>query len=94
MKISENDAISDLRRGSMLTTLYPAQCASSLENKPLEVGDRVIMASNFLNPGIKTGPLRYLGPTDFAEGEWDRIELDAAIGKNIGSMNEKRYFQC
>ena len=37
---------------------------------------------------------RFLGPTDFAKGEWAGVELDAAIGKNDGTVDGKRYFQC
>ena len=37
---------------------------------------------------------RYLGETEFAKGEWAGIELDAAIGKNDGSVEGKRYFEC
>ena len=37
---------------------------------------------------------RYLGPTDFAKGEWAGIELDAGVGKNDGTVDGKRYFEC
>ena len=60
----------------------------------LEVGDRIIVAGTFSNPDIKTGTLRYLGSTDFAEGTWAGVELDAATGRNNGSVNGKRYFNC
>ena len=86
-------SLADLRRGSVSPTLSPAESTSSLAAAgPLTVGDRVIVASTMA--GTKTGTLRYLGPTEFAAGEWAGIELDAAIGRNDGSVNGKRYFQC
>ncbi|TRY77089.1 hypothetical protein TCAL_02709 [Tigriopus californicus] len=59
---------------------------------PLKVGDRVIV-SNAIT-GTKAGTLRYIGPTDFAAGEFGGVELDSAIGKNDGMVGDKRYFQC
>ena len=86
-------SLADLRRGSVSPTLSPAESTSSLAAAgPLAVGDRVIVASTMA--GTKTGTLRYLGPTDFAKGDWAGIELDAGIGKNDGSVEGKRYFQC
>ena len=85
-------SVADLRKGSVSPTLSPAESTSSLAAGPIEVGDRVIVASTMA--GTKTGTLRYLGPTDFAKGEWAGIELDAAIGRNDGSVEGKRYFQC
>ena len=84
----------DVRKGSFVSpTVSPAESTSSLAaSGPLEVGDRVIVASTMA--GTKTGTLRYLGPTEFAAGEWAGIELDASIGRNDGSVNGKRYFQC
>lgn len=90
---SPGNSLADLRKGSVSPTLSPAESTSSLAAAgPLEVGDRVIVASTMA--GTKTGTLRYLGPTEFAQGEWAGIELDAAIGRNDGSVNGKRYFQC
>ncbi|XP_032683862.1 CAP-Gly domain-containing linker protein 2-like isoform X2 [Odontomachus brunneus] len=57
----------------------------------LKIGDRVIVSSS---QGSKTGVLRYLGTTEFAPGEWCGVELDEPVGKNDGSVNDKRYFEC
>lgn len=40
------------------------------------------------------GIVRFLGPTQFAEGVWVGVELDQAVGKNDGSVNGVRYFKC
>lgn len=58
----------------------------------LKLGDRVIVSSQ--TAGTKTGTLRFLGPTDFAAGEWAGVELDAPIGKNDGSVGDRKYFEC
>ena len=50
----------------------------------LKRGDRVLVS------GSKLGTLRYLGPTDFAKGEWAGVELDDAVGKNDGAVAGKR----
>jgi len=38
--------------------------------------------------------IRFIGPTQFAGGEWIGCELDDATGKNDGSVQGERYFQC
>ncbi len=53
----------------------------SVSGGALQIGDRVIVASSMA--GTKTGTLRYLGPADFAKGEWAGIELDAPLGKKF-----------
>lgn len=40
--------------------------------------------------GSKAGVLRFMGTTEFAAGEWCGIELDDPVGKNDGSVGEKR----
>ncbi|KAJ2451611.1 hypothetical protein EV183_003492 [Coemansia sp. RSA 2336] len=40
------------------------------------------------------GVVRFSGPTEFASGRWFGIELDQPQGKNDGSVNGKRYFEC
>uniref|UniRef100_A0A6Q2WXG2 Kinesin family member 13Bb n=1 Tax=Esox lucius TaxID=8010 RepID=A0A6Q2WXG2_ESOLU len=42
----------------------------------------------------KSGVVRYVGPTDFAEGTWVGVELDLPAGKNDGSVGGKHYFNC
>ncbi|KKK15589.1 hypothetical protein P175DRAFT_0441085 [Aspergillus ochraceoroseus IBT 24754] len=38
--------------------------------------------------------VRYIGATHFAGGEWIGVELDDATGKNDGSVQGERYFDC
>ncbi|KAJ2841363.1 hypothetical protein IWW36_006282, partial [Coemansia brasiliensis] len=40
------------------------------------------------------GIIRFSGPTEFASGRWLGIELDRPQGKNDGSVQGKRYFEC
>ncbi|KAF7543187.1 hypothetical protein G7Z17_g10936 [Cylindrodendrum hubeiense] len=46
-----------------------------------------------LSDGRK-GTVRYAGPTHFQVGEWVGIELDEKTGKNDGSVQGERYFDC
>jgi dynactin 1 len=57
-------------------------------NGPFEVGQRVWTADG------RAGTVRYSGPTEFAPGEWIGVDLDEALGKNNGSVNDKEYFKC
>ncbi|XP_018588172.1 kinesin-like protein KIF13B isoform X3 [Scleropages formosus] len=42
----------------------------------------------------KSGIVRYVGPTDFADGIWVGVELDTPSGKHNGSVGGHQYFQC
>uniref|UniRef100_A0A023EST1 Putative cytoskeleton-associated protein n=1 Tax=Aedes albopictus TaxID=7160 RepID=A0A023EST1_AEDAL len=57
----------------------------------LTVGDRVIVSSGF---GSRPGILKYLGETQFASGTWCGVQLDEASGKNDGSVDGVKYFEC
>ncbi|XP_067932017.1 CAP-Gly domain-containing linker protein 1-like [Watersipora subatra] len=52
------------------------------------IGDRVYVA------GTKPGVIAYLGETKFAGGDWAGIILDDLEGKNDGTVQGVRYFQC
>ncbi|XP_067901597.1 kinesin-like protein KIF13B isoform X2 [Heterodontus francisci] len=54
----------------------------------LKEGEYVSIGTN------KTGTVRYIGPTGFADGIWIGIELDVPAGKNDGSVGGKQYFRC
>ncbi|RHY72734.1 hypothetical protein DYB38_008933 [Aphanomyces astaci] len=56
---------------------------------PVAIGSRVLVS------GGKKGVLRFMGPTDFAKGDWVGVELDCPEeGKTDGSVNGVRYFTC
>jgi dynactin 1 len=38
--------------------------------------------------------VRFIGTTHFATGEWIGLVLDEATGKNDGSVQGERYFDC
>ncbi len=53
----------------------------------INVGSRVLFKGE---PGV----VRFVGETQFAPGVWIGVELQEANGKNDGSVNGDRYFQC
>lgn len=55
--------------------------------QPLEVGDRVLFNGKY-------GLIAFLGPVQFANGNWAGIVLDSIEGKNNGSVNGVQYFEC
>lgn len=46
-----------------------------------------------LNDG-RNGVIRFIGSTQFAPGEWVGVELEEDTGKNDGSVQGDRYFDC
>ncbi|KAI3659167.1 hypothetical protein MP638_006949 [Amoeboaphelidium occidentale] len=58
------------------------------DSKDLNVGLRVQILGNLV------GTVRFMGATSFATGKWVGIELDEKQGKNDGSVQGKRYFEC
>jgi len=53
-----------------------------------EEGQRVVWN------GKHAGTVRFVGPVDFAAGEWIGVELDDAAGRNNGTFMGASYFQC
>lgn len=47
---------------------------------------------NLLDGRLAT--VRFVGSTHFAAGDWIGVELDEATGKNDGSVQGERYFDC
>ena len=53
-----------------------------------EVGDKVVLVDK------RIGVVRFVGETSFASGIWYGIELSKPIGKNDGSIEGVKYFDC
>ncbi|XP_075893594.1 kinesin-like protein KIF13B isoform X4 [Nelusetta ayraudi] len=73
------EIISDSEEGDAAGTVLPDW---------LKEGEFVTVGTN------KCGTVRYVGPTDFAEGTWVGVELETPAGKNDGSVGGKHYFHC
>ncbi|KAJ4306698.1 Dynactin, 150 kDa isoform [Collariella sp. IMI 366227] len=54
----------------------------------LAVGQKIQLSDG------RNGTIRYVGQTAFAQGDWVGIELDDATGKNDGTVQGERYFDC
>ncbi|BFY99568.1 hypothetical protein BsWGS_02608 [Bradybaena similaris] len=64
------------------------QSKVTLQVLGLALGDKILVG------GVKSGILRYCGPTEFAPGLWAGVELDESSGKNNGSVGGVSYFIC
>lgn len=76
------------RRGEIPRT--PESQASNSKSNLLnlfKIGDRVLVGSN---PGV----IAFVGETRFAKGDWAGVVLDDTVGKNNGSVQGVRYFEC
>ena len=79
------------RPSKIITTITTT--TTSLDKKqsgsPLRLHEKVTVNTN---RGMQSGVVRYMGRTEFADGQWIGIELDEPYGKNDGSVSGKRYF--
>jgi len=63
------------------------------EDVNIQVGSRCQIEST--EPGFhKRGTVRFVGTTKFAPAVWVGVEYDEPIGKNDGSVQGERYFEC
>ncbi|CAN0002365.1 unnamed protein product [Scytosiphon promiscuus] len=56
-------------------------------------GSRVTLGARVTVTG-KKGVVKFIGPTEFAAGDWIGVELDLDEGKNNGVVNGVQYFDC
>ncbi|XP_056602435.1 CAP-Gly domain-containing linker protein 2 isoform X1 [Triplophysa dalaica] len=81
------------------TTPTPSSNTSDKSSsKASEVGDEVagdfVLGERVWVNGVKPGVIAYLGETQFSPGQWAGVVLNDLVGKNDGSVNGVRYFEC
>ncbi len=64
-----------------------------INNEDFSVDSRVIVNTG-RSVVQKVGTIRFIGELDHKEGIWYGIELDEAVGKHNGSIDEHIYFTC
>lgn len=70
-------------------SLRSSSSTTASSSAAIVVGTRVLVGvSN------KKGKVMFIGDVHFSAGEWVGVKLDAADGKNDGSVGEVRYFEC
>lgn len=57
-----------------------------------KVGDRCEVSVP--NQPRRKATILYIGKTEFKEGWWIGVKYDEPLGKNDGSVGDKRYFEC
>merc|ERR1712039_189957 len=62
------------------------------KKKSVNVGDRCLVEAP-KNP-VRRGEVKYVGEVHFKEGIWVGVKLDEPYGKNNGSVEGKKYFEC
>ncbi|XP_072300057.1 kinesin-like protein KIF13B isoform X2 [Eucyclogobius newberryi] len=73
----------------------PEIISDSEEGDPNAVLPEWLKEGEFVTVGTnKYGTVRYVGPTDFAQGTWVGVELEVPAGKNDGSVGGRHYFHC
>merc|ERR1711970_1166193 len=60
--------------------------------KGVNVGDRCLVEAP-KNP-VRRGEVKYVGKVHFKEGIWVGVKLDEPYGKNNGTVEGKKYFEC
>ena len=89
---SKTDSQPTVRRRGEVSRTAESQAGSDASKSNLlnlfKIGDRVLVGNT--NPGV----IAFIGETRFAKGDWAGVVLDEAIGKNNGSVQGVRYFEC
>ncbi|CAK9008891.1 unnamed protein product [Durusdinium trenchii] len=80
----------------------PSTAESTSSARRVSAPATVIVAEHQLGKRVKVlaaekwhfGTVRFNGTTSFATGSWIGVELDDAVGKNDGTVQEVTYFTC
>ena len=86
------DIISNLNSSKDVLTEPRPQGRYVSPIKKIPIGTRVYV--EITRNVVREATLRFCGKTEFHSGEWVGVELDDSHGKNDGSVQGIRYFDC
>ncbi len=66
------------------TGISSRKASASTIGEQIKIGDTVQVSAG------RVGVVRFIGPTEFATGDWVGVELDEPLGKNDGFVMGKR----
>ncbi|CAG0920622.1 unnamed protein product [Notodromas monacha] len=68
------------------------QALAAEKASKMQVGDRCQVS--VVKQPIRRGEIMYIGEVHFKPGTWIGVKYDEPMGKNDGSVKDKRYFTC
>eukprot|EP00039_Didymoeca_costata_P001459 m.52711 g.52711 ORF g.52711 m.52711 type:complete len:240 (+) comp10812_c0_seq6:172-891(+) len=77
-------------KAKMEETAAQKEVEGEEEAKSMSIGDRCEVTVG----GVKRGEIMYIGKPEFQKGWWIGVKYDEPLGKNDGSVQGVRYFQC
>eukprot|EP00439_Symbiodinium_sp_Y106_P027014 s1986_g3.t1 len=82
-----------LGKAELILDSTAAKCQSAVPTEsPTDLRDGTRVSVKTLENSA--GTVRFVGQTEFAEGDWIGVELDQPLGKNDGSVKGRAYFSC
>lgn len=70
------------------------QLANQKAADAMKIGDRCQVLGEDESAAQKLGTVKFIGETKFQPGLWVGIQYDEPLGKNNGTVQGEKYFDC
>jgi len=82
----------DKPKEMIIPSMAQAEGGEEIQERELNIGDTVEIKGT--DATLRRGKVAFIGETKFAEGIWIGVVFDQPVGKNDGSVNGVKYFEC